>query len=61
MTKAEMIEDIIDLLEELGIVKITDSPTKRPNPSAILPKNHYEFSCISENTETSEAPLIPLR
>jgi hypothetical protein len=56
VTKREMAEDIVNILEELGLIKITDSPRNRPKPSAILPENHGDLSCISENVQKSEAP-----
>lgn len=56
MTKAEMVEDIINILEELNIIRVTDSPKNRPKPSANLPENHCELSCIAGNAQTSKAP-----
>lgn len=56
MTKREMAEEIVDILAELGIIKTVDAPKKRPKPSAMLPKDHGDLSCISETAQKSEAP-----
>lgn len=56
MTKREMAEEIVDILAELGIIKIVDAPKKRPKPSAMLPKDHSDSSCILETVQKQKAP-----
>jgi hypothetical protein len=53
MTKREMAEEIVNILEELGIIKVADMPEVLPS----LPENHCDLSCISETEQTLKVPL----